>query len=70
MKFIINQGENTLTISFAGQEVELVPYKGNEFKFKSFPGVSVEFKIDASGAVTDAVIKQPGGTVVAKKKIG
>jgi len=64
------KGENILTISFAGQEVELVPYKGTEFKFKSFPGVSVEFKIDASGTVIDAVIKQPGGTVVAKKKIG
>jgi len=63
------KGENTLTISFAGQEVELVPYRGTEFKFKSFPGISVEFRIDDSGAVTDAVIKQPGGIVVAKKKM-
>lgn len=62
------KGENTLTISFAGQEVELIPYKGTEFKFKNFPGISVEFRIDASSTVTDAVIKQPGGTVVAKKK--
>jgi len=62
------KGENTLTISFAGQEVELTPYKGTEFKFKGFPGVSVEFRIDVSGVVTDAAIKQPGGTVIAKKK--
>ncbi len=62
------KGENILTISFMGQEVELHPYKGTEFKFKNIPVVSIEFRMDASCAFTDAVIKQPSGTIITKKR--
>jgi len=66
--YVTLKGENILTISFMGQEVELLPYKGTEFKFKNIPVVSIEFRMDASGTVTDAVIKQPSGTIITKKK--
>lgn len=63
------KGENTLIMSIASQpEYELVPYKGTEFNIKGMPGFSVEFKMDASGAVTEAVFKQPNGVFTAKKK--
>jgi len=61
--------EKTLILSVAGQpEYELIPYKGTEFNLKGLPGFSVEFKIDPSGAVTEAVFKQPNGVFTAKRK--
>jgi CubicO group peptidase (beta-lactamase class C family) len=61
--------EKTLTLTVPGQPVyELVPFKGAEFTLKGLQGYSVEFKMDASGAVTEAVFHQPTGTVSAKKK--
>ncbi len=63
------KGENTLILSVPGQpEYELVPYKGTEFNLKGLPGFSVEFKMDSSGAVTEAVFKQPNAVVTAKRK--
>jgi len=63
------KGENTLILSVPSQpEYELVPYKGTEFNLKGLPGFSVEFKMDASGAVTEAAFKQPSGVFTAKRK--
>jgi CubicO group peptidase (beta-lactamase class C family) len=63
------QGDDTLVISAPGQPTqELVPDHGTTFNVKSLSGVSVEFKQDAAGKVTDIVIYQPGGTAVFKKK--
>ncbi|HYA48273.1 MAG TPA: DUF3471 domain-containing protein, partial [Burkholderiales bacterium] len=63
------RGENTLTLAVAGQAaVELVPATGMQFALKGVPGASVEFKLDASGAATGAVVSQGGGTFTMKKK--
>lgn len=63
------KGENTLIASVSGQpDMELVPYKGTEFNIKGAPGASIEFVLDPSGVVTEAKLKQPGGTMTAKKK--
>ena len=63
------KGDNTLVASVPGQpDMELVPYKGTEFTIKNAPGMSIEFILDASGVATEAKLKQPGGTVTAKKK--
>ena len=67
------KGEHTLFASLPGEpDYELVPYKrteqGAEFQAKGISGVSIEFKIDGSGAVTEALITMPDGTFTAKRK--
>lgn len=62
-------GETTLFLSVPGQPAyELLPYQGTSFQFKGLSGFSVEFKRDASGAVSEAILTQPQGVMVAKKK--
>ena len=61
--------EKTLMAAVPGQpDYELVPFKGTEFNLKGMAGFSIEFKLDASGAATEAVIRQPNGTATAKRK--
>jgi CubicO group peptidase (beta-lactamase class C family) len=63
------KGENTLVVVVPGQpEMELVPYKGTEFTIKNAPNVSLEFIQDASGAVTEAKLKQGGAVMSAPRK--
>jgi CubicO group peptidase (beta-lactamase class C family) len=63
------KGEKTLIATLPGQpELELVPTRGTTFDVKGLSGVSIEFKKDASGKVTEAVFYQPGSTIVVKKK--
>lgn len=67
------KGEHTLFATLPGEpDYELIPYKrteqGAEFQAKGISGVSIEFKMDASGAVTEALITQSYGTFTAKRK--
>jgi len=63
------KGENTLVASVPGEgEMELIPYKGTEFTLKGMAGAGIEFVKDESGKVIEAILKQPGGTLTAKKK--
>lgn len=63
------RGENTLILTLPGQrEYELVPKRGTLFELKGLAGFSMEFKLDTSGAVSEAALYQPNGTFVAKKK--
>ena len=45
----------------------LVLYRGTEFELQGVDGVSVEFKFDDDGNVTEAVVYQPDGTFIAKR---
>jgi len=40
------------------------------FDIKGLPGFSVDFHMDASGKVTEAVFNQPNGVFHAKRKYG
>ncbi len=61
--------DGKLYLETPGQAVrELVPVRGQLFSLRGLTGYSVEFKKDASGAVTEAVFYQPGGTFVVKRK--
>jgi CubicO group peptidase (beta-lactamase class C family) len=63
------RGENTLVASVPGQPVlELVPTRGTTFNLKTLNGVSIEFKRDAAGNVTEAVLNELGTVLVLKKK--
>ncbi len=63
------KGENSLAIQSSGQpEVELLPYRGNEFNLKNLPNFSVEFIKDEKGAVIEPLFKQPNGVFRAKRK--
>lgn len=63
------KGEDTLVMSVPGQpERALVPVRGMTFDLQGLSGFSLEFKKDASGAVTEFVSYQPGGTYVARRK--
>ncbi len=64
------KGEKALIVSLPGQpDLELVPYKGTEFRVKEHSNISVEFKLDATEKVTEAVLIQPNGVFTAKKKM-
>lgn len=52
----------------AGPTFELVPVRGTEFEFKGLSNVSVEFKRDKTGAVTEAMLNQMGTLLQAKKR--
>jgi hypothetical protein len=63
------EGESTLRLLVPGQPLyELVPTKGLAFDVKGLSGFSVEFKKSDSGQIVEAVVFQPNGTFVAKKK--
>ncbi len=62
------KGESTLFVSVPGQpDYELTPYKGTEFHVRNLSGFSIEFKRDASNAVTEAILTQPNGMFTAKR---
>jgi CubicO group peptidase (beta-lactamase class C family) len=60
---------DVLRLTVPGQPVyELVPRKELSFDIKGMPGFSVDFQMDASGKVTEAVFNQPNGVFHAKRK--
>jgi carbamoyltransferase len=62
------QDNGEFTITVAGQpNYVLVPGKNEIFDLRNTPGYSVEFREDAQGAVTEAIITQPNGAFVLKK---
>jgi CubicO group peptidase (beta-lactamase class C family) len=63
------KGEQTLSVSLPGEpDYELVPYKGTEFHAKGLSSLSIEFKYDASGKASEALITMPYGAFTAKRK--
>lgn len=63
------RGEHTLVANTPGQPArELIPRNGTLFDVQGLSGVSIEFKTDASGKVTEAVFYQGGSALVIKKK--
>ncbi|HJT60002.1 MAG TPA: serine hydrolase [Ktedonobacteraceae bacterium] len=65
------KGERSLVVSLPMQpELELVPYKGNIFHVKGLSGYSIEFKPDATGKVTEAVVELPNGVATATRMAG
>jgi len=63
------EGEHTLVMSLPGQPArELLPLHHTTFDVKGTSGFSIEFRRDASGKVTEAVLYQLDQTLVAKKK--
>lgn len=60
--------DNVLTAAMPSQKVyELEPVRGNTFTVKSENGLSVDFKRDASGRVTEFSMNQAGSSTVYKK---
>ena len=63
------RGENSLIVSVPGQpDYKLNPKRGTKFELADVKGITVEFKQDATGKVTEAVLNQLGTVVVLKKK--
>ncbi|RPI76290.1 MAG: linear amide C-N hydrolase [Desulfobacteraceae bacterium] len=66
---VVLKGETTLTLTVPGQPTyELIPAKGTSFDIKGLNRYRIEFKKNASGAVTQLIAHQPDGTFVAKKR--
>ena len=60
---------DVLRLTVPGQPVyELIPGKELSFDVKGLPGFSVDFQMDASGKVAEAVFNQPNGVFHAKRK--
>jgi CubicO group peptidase (beta-lactamase class C family) len=63
------RGDHTLVVSTPGSpDQELVPRRGTTFEVKDQSGLTIEFKQDATGKVTEAVINDNGTVLVMKKK--
>jgi hypothetical protein len=63
------KGQDALRIALPGQpDYDLVPYRGSEFRIKGLTGFRVEFKSDALGVVTEALLTQPGAVLSARRK--
>lgn len=63
------EGDHTLIATSPGRpKLELVPKHGTMFDIKGRSGESFEFKADASGKVTEAVLYSADDVVVIKKK--
>ena len=63
------RGDHALVGSAPGQEdLELLPKRGTTFEVKGLAGFSMEFRKDAGGKVTEAVLYQPDTVIVLKKK--
>jgi CubicO group peptidase (beta-lactamase class C family) len=66
---IVLRGDHTLVANLPGQpDLELVPTRGTTFTLKNINGVTIEFKRDAAGKVTEAVLNQLGTVLVLKKR--
>jgi hypothetical protein len=60
---------NALFVTVPGlPEYELVPIKVTEFGLKDLSGVSIEFKRDDSGTISEVLVNQMGTVLVAKKR--
>jgi YD repeat-containing protein len=63
------RGDHTLVASNPGStDLELLPKRGTTFDVKDQSGVSIEFKRDASGKVTEAALNDNGTVLVLKRK--
>jgi hypothetical protein len=63
------RGDHTLVLTFPGEPgYELSPQRGTTFGLKTLTGISIEFKRDEGGKVTEAVIHSPGNAQIFKRK--
>ncbi len=63
------RGENSLIVSLPGQpDYKLVGKRGTTFELADIKGITLEFKRDATGKITEAVLDQLGTVVILKKK--
>jgi CubicO group peptidase (beta-lactamase class C family) len=63
------RGDHTLVVSVPGQpDYQLNPKRGTTFQLADFSGITIEFKRDATGKVTEAVLDQLGTVIILKKK--
>ncbi|GAC1444915.1 MAG: serine hydrolase [Chloroflexota bacterium] len=66
---VIELTGNTLHASLPGlPPQELVPLKGTEFVLKAISDITIEFKRDAGGKLTEALVNQMGTVLVARKR--
>jgi len=63
------RGDHTLILSNPGSpDLELLPRRGTAFEVKGHSGVTVEFKRDPNGKITEAALNDNGTSIVLKKK--
>lgn len=63
------RGEDSLILTIRGQpDYKLNPKRGTTFQLADFSAITIEFKRDAAGKVTEAVLNQLGTVLVLKKK--
>jgi YD repeat-containing protein len=63
------RGDHVLVASLPGApDLELLPRRGTAFDVKDQSGVTIEFKRDASGKITEAALNDNGTAIVLKKK--
>jgi hypothetical protein len=62
------RGETELVASIPGQGDQILePYQGMTFNLKGLSGFSIEFKRGKNGAITEAIVNQPGASLTAKR---
>jgi hypothetical protein len=67
-ELVIELTDNTLHLTMPGlPPQELVPVRGTEFALKAINDVTIEFKRDGDGPVTEALLNQMGVVLTARK---
>jgi len=63
------RGDHNLALTFPGSPaLDLIPKRGTSFSVKQAPNLTIEFKRDAGGKVTELVIHSPGNAQIFKRK--
>jgi CubicO group peptidase (beta-lactamase class C family) len=63
------RGDHTLILSNPGApDLELLPRRGKAFDLKDQTGVTIEFKQDTNGKITEAALNDNGTAIVLKRK--
>jgi YD repeat-containing protein len=63
------RGDHALVVGIPGApDLELLPRRGTAFNVKDQSGVTIEFKRDTSGKITEAALNDNGTVIVLKKK--
>jgi CubicO group peptidase (beta-lactamase class C family) len=63
------RGDHELVANVPGQpDYVLTPRRGTTFQLADYTGITIEFKRDAAGKVTEAVLDQLGTVIILKKK--
>jgi hypothetical protein len=68
MQVILRDGNRLFAVVPGQSPLEIVPDSDREFSVKGIPGYRVKFEFESTNSIGSAIVTQPSGTFVLKKK--